>query len=220
MGRRGPRWPRLIRRARRGATIRRYLAEAAEPRLHLGCGPHLAPGWLNADKFAPEADVHLDVGEPFPFADGRFELVYSEHMLEHIAVDDVPRVLREMHRVVRPGGLCRLTVPDLELYARRYVEGDQRFFDALLGTFEAKRARRPEKYWLVRSPGGVLMSRASSRFYGHQWMYDFETLRSCLEEVGFSKVEKRRFRESLSPAAAAMDREERAIETLYVDAVK
>lgn len=220
MGRRRLRWTRWVRRARRGAAIRRYLAEAAEPRLNLGCGPHCVPGWLNADKFAPEADVYLDVEEPFPFADAQFELVYSEHMLEHVPVDAVPGVLHEIHRVVRPGGVCRITVPDLELHARRYVEGDRAFSDAILRSFDAKRERRPEKYWLVRSPGGAFMSRACSRFYGHQWMYDFETLGSCLEEVGFTKVEKCRFGESLSPHAAALDLEERVFETLYVDAVR
>ncbi len=204
----------------RPGTIRRYLASHETPRLHLGCGSQVVDGWLNADMFKANADIYLNAKQLFPFKDNAFATVYSEHMLEHIKVDKVPQLLREVHRILHKGGLFRVTVPDLDVYIQRYLNQDEEFFGPIKEKFREKMAEKPNKYWLVRTNGGVVVSRAVHRFYHHHWMYDFETLRSCLDEVGFTQVTKQQFRNSIDPVAGNMDRESRAAESLYVDAIK
>lgn len=201
-------------------AVNKYLASHQKPLLNLGSGPCRYSGWLTADAFASEADIYMNVKRRFPFNKNTFSVVYSEHMLEHIYIDKVPTVLKEVHRVLKPKGIFRVTVPDLEIHAKKYVEKDTEFFRPIITKYKGRWDKQKNKYWLVRSNGGAFMTRAVERFYHHRWMYDFETLSSCLKEVGFVSATKKSYKESSSPEAAMMDKEERAFETLYIDAQK
>src|SRR5262249_30621074 len=79
-------------------------------RLNLGCGTDIRAGWINLDKAAlPGVDVVHDLAlVPLPFPDGQFEHVCAKDVLEH--VDYIP-LLRELHRVLRPGGKLEIQVP-------------------------------------------------------------------------------------------------------------
>src|SRR5258707_15525283 len=58
--------------------------------LHLGCGEHLLPGFLNTDSFAnPKAQLGVDLRFPLPFANAAFTGIYAHHVLEHIPYDSV-----------------------------------------------------------------------------------------------------------------------------------
>jgi predicted SAM-dependent methyltransferase len=200
---------------------RRYFASTTSPKLHLGCGTKMVPGWLNADKFKTTADVWVDAYKRLPFPDASFDVVYSEHTIEHVRIDKVAHVLHEVSRILRPGGLFRVTCPDLELFARRYVADDRAFFQPILEHFQGKAEKTGDpKYWLVRTKGSAFVSRVVQPFHHHRWMYDFETLESCLREVGFERVVKGSYRHGLREDVAALDSPEREFETLYVDAIK
>ena len=94
--------------------VSRYLAETEQPRLHIGCASHLLDGWLNSDKQPYNRDVlRLDATRQFPFPDGAFVHVYSEHMIEHISFPQAAAMLDECFRVLSPGGKVRITTPDL-----------------------------------------------------------------------------------------------------------
>jgi predicted SAM-dependent methyltransferase len=200
--------------------VRKYFREHSVRMLNLGCGPHRFPGWLGADAFKPEADIYMNATSRFPFPDNSFDVIYSEHVIEHIHTDKIPFFLSEARRVLKPGGLFRVTTPDLEIHAREYCAGNDAFFEPIVSKYQTRWDRQKTKYWLVRSKGGAFMTRAVQRFYRHRWMYDFETLASCLREVGFSSCVKQSVGQSLVPEAGRMDRADRAFETLYIDAVK
>ncbi|HSX76978.1 MAG TPA: methyltransferase domain-containing protein [Candidatus Saccharimonadia bacterium] len=205
----------------RPIMCRRYFASNPMAKLHLGCGSKIVPGWLNADKFRVSADIYLNAYRRFPFVEQSFYVIYSEHMIEHIKVDLVPFFLREVYRVLRDGGVFRVTCPDLELFVRNYVADDRMFFQPIIARFQEKLAQSGHpKYWLVRTKGGALMSRAVQRFYHHRWMYDFETLERCLREVGFGQIIKQSYGKGAIDEAAALDSQERSFETMYIDAIK
>jgi hypothetical protein len=139
-------------------------------------------------------------------------------MIEHLRIDRVAGFLREVHRVLRPGGLFRVTCPDLRLFVAKYVSGDRSFFERIVTRSKDKLAStNDQRYWLVRGPGSAFMSYAY--FHHHRWFYDFDTLEVCLREVGFSDVVQQAFGRSLV-AEATLDNPDREWETLYVDAVK
>ena len=100
------------------------LALKAEPRrvLHAGCGRRE----LDRDIFPGWAETRLDIDpECYPdmvgsmanldlIGDGEFDAVYTSHALEHLNAHDAARALREFHRILRPGGVALVIVPDLE----------------------------------------------------------------------------------------------------------
>jgi predicted SAM-dependent methyltransferase len=141
-------------------------------------------------------------------------------MLEHIHTDKVPFLLSEVQRILKPGGVFRVTVPDLEIHAKNYVNKNNEFFKPIIDKYQARIEKQKNKYWLIRSNGGAFMSRAVQRFYRHRWMYDFDTLSSCLTEVGFSECIKQTCGTSKIEEAGKMDRPDREFETLYIDATK
>jgi SAM-dependent methyltransferase len=86
--------------------------QASTPRqLSVGCGRHTRPGWINLDMAAlPGVDVVHDLDEiPLPLEDGAFDYVECIDILEH--VKDLPAVMRELHRVLAPGGRLRVEGP-------------------------------------------------------------------------------------------------------------
>ena len=92
--------------------------------INLACGGVYVIGadWLNLDYSSTSPAVqHANLLGPFPIADATAELVYSSHFLEHIPRDQVASFLQECWRILKPGGLLRLVVPDLENLCRTYL---------------------------------------------------------------------------------------------------
>lgn len=92
--------------------------------LNLGCGGRYstAAGWTNVDFISngPEVLRHdLNTGLPFP--DGSFDAVFHSHLLEHFTRPGAERLMRECVRVLKPGGVCRVVVPDMEDICRQYL---------------------------------------------------------------------------------------------------
>jgi len=100
-------------------------------RLNLGCGHEPLPGYVNVDAYADEADVDGDI-RLLEFHD--VDEVLMSHVLEHISWRDTDVTLSHVHGWMRPGGLLRVEVPDMNLITReamrnpdwiRYLYGSQ-----------------------------------------------------------------------------------------------
>ena len=91
--------------------------------LNLGCGSHHHAAWLNVDLVSGDDSVlEHDLNKPLPFPAERFRAVYHSHVLEHLPRHKAPAFLRECHRVLKPGGIIRVVVPNLERSAELYLE--------------------------------------------------------------------------------------------------
>ena len=202
----------------RPAVVNRYLKKNPDPKLHLGSGNNVVPGWLNSDKFDSRSDIYLNVCAALPFRDNIFPLVYAEHLLEHIPIRRIRHVFSEVFRILKPGGLFRVSVPGLELFAKNYVQGNDEFFRPYKEDYELERKAGKSRAWILRTNGAYFMTLA--HFFHHRWMYDFETLEACGRETGFSRILRQEFRKSVSPEAAQMDREKRKPESIYADLIK
>jgi SAM-dependent methyltransferase len=111
--------------------------------LNLGCGWRFHPAWINMDFVAASPEVvQYDLRKPLPFADASCAAVYASHLLEHFPRAFAPTFPLEILRVMTPGGVVRLAVPDLEMIVRLYIDA---LDGALTGDSEA--ARRHE--WLT-----------------------------------------------------------------------
>lgn len=100
---------------------------SAAKMLNLGCGGRFHPDWTNVDFHSAGAGViahDLTLGIPFP--DASFEVVYHSHVLEHFPRSKAARFVTECVRVLKPGGILRVVVPDLDQIVRLYVEARER----------------------------------------------------------------------------------------------
>ncbi len=83
--------------------------------LNIGCGSKKYPGFINVDAVpAPHVDYVTDNIAALPFEDNYADLVYMCHVLEHIKRDDLLGVVVEMYRVLKRGGIFRVSVPGFD----------------------------------------------------------------------------------------------------------
>lgn len=103
--------------------------------LNIGCGSRFHPDWINADLTSRHPRViPCDLTWGLCFRSASLDAVYASHVLEHLDRDKAPALLEECRRVLRPGGVLRIAVPDFEVMARLYL----RFLDgSLAGDKEA-----------------------------------------------------------------------------------
>lgn len=89
--------------------------------LNLGCGSVYFPEWNNSD-LLPGRNVYAhDLSNPLPWPEDTFDAVYSSHILEHLTPEAGQNLIAEKYRVLKPGGTCRVVVPDLEGICRQYL---------------------------------------------------------------------------------------------------
>lgn len=101
---------------------------------HIGCGEIASPEFVNIDARA-YPHVHIVTRDLFDLKavpDAVASLVYMCHVLEHVPRGMVNKVLREMRRVLKPGGTLRISVPDFDLILAMY-EATQRDPDHITG---------------------------------------------------------------------------------------
>ena len=116
------RFRKILRDIRWRATVQSKLPASGEVRLHIGCGDIDAPGFVNIDaRAARHIDFVTDRLDSVSFApDGVAQLIYMSHVLEHLPHNNVGRCLRELRRVLKPGGVLRISVPDFDLMLAIY----------------------------------------------------------------------------------------------------
>lgn len=89
--------------------------------LNLGCGQRFHPEWVNLDLHpCSRAVQQADLRKELLFPDGSFDVVYHSHVLEHFSRQDGLRFLERCQKVLRPGGILRVVVPDLERIVEFY----------------------------------------------------------------------------------------------------
>ena len=90
--------------------------------LNIGCGSTYHKDWVNIDIQPASSSVHrVDFSKGLPFENQRFDAVYHSHVLEHIPRSEAPKFIKENLRVLKPNGILRIAVPDLEQITRLYL---------------------------------------------------------------------------------------------------
>ncbi|QHT70544.1 methyltransferase domain-containing protein [Rhodocytophaga rosea] len=91
--------------------------------LNLGCGNRYHKSWTNIDFYsANESVLSHDLTQGIPFDNDTFDVVYHSHVLEHFSKTGAAAFLKECFRVLKPNGIIRIAVPDLESIARIYLQ--------------------------------------------------------------------------------------------------
>ena len=175
-------------------------------RLNWGCGGHTMPGWINSDqKEGPDIDLSCDIRRGLPLTDGSMDYAVSIHALPEVPYDGIIPVLRELRRVIKPGGVLRLCLPDLLKGVDAYRRGDKDYF--LVPDEDA------------RSPGAKLVVQLI--WYGYsRTLFTSDFIAEMLLKAGFSRVEHCAFGQTSGPFTDIVDLDNREAESLFVEAYK
>jgi len=175
-------------------------------RLNWGCGPFTSPGWINADvRPAPGVDVLVQTGAALPLSDASVDLIVGMHVLQDFAYPDVVPALRELHRVLRPGGWLRLGLPDLDRAIRAYQAHEAGYFyipDRDARSIGAKFVTQMIWYGSVRTP------------------FNEDFGRESLRTAGFGEVLRCEFGRTASGRPALCTLDNRPRESLFLEASK
>jgi SAM-dependent methyltransferase len=214
--------------------------------LNVGSGPLVVDGWISIDgswqaRLAahpwasrlvsavagrkvghwPRGIVCHDVRHGLHLEPESAAVIYSSHFIEHLSREAAAAFLRECHRVLKPGGVCRIVTPDLQALVERYriqsgsgADAADAFVSATLLVQAGGNGVSPWLRWY----------RAHTQFETHKWLYDAASLTGALCRAGFGSACPRRYLDSLIPSArlAQVELRERIEhgEGIVVEAVK
>jgi predicted SAM-dependent methyltransferase len=154
-------------------------------KLHLGCGSHILDGWTNTDLDPKDSRVHaLDVTKRFPISNDSVDLIFSEHMIEHLRYEDGKRMLAECHRSLKPGGKIRITTPNLRFLIDFFNPELDELQTSYLAWASSTFCDRPA------SDHSVFVLNNFVRAWGHRFIYDPSTLGNLMREVGFVHIQQ------------------------------
>ncbi len=216
---------------------------ATEKKINLGCGPKGHDDWINVDwgilailhrfraleslllklRLFPDGfnidwpnnlKVH-NCKKNVPFRSGTVDYVYSSHFLEHLKKFETEKVVSECYRVLKPGGVLRISVPDLELLATKYVQKDKSYFSDLEDVIAPKNGESATlmgdiltsnfypQHFKIKTTGLRTVMKLFER--PHSWMFDYESLKDLLSRNGFKNIEKKAYKNGRVPNIDFLD---------------
>jgi predicted SAM-dependent methyltransferase len=157
-------------------------------KLHLGCGTIYKEGWVNIDNNSDNnvkwLDINHDLRYPLPFEDNSVDFIFNEHFLEHLTIEEGVNALKDFYRVLKPSGVLRVAMPDLEEIIKQYLDPNWK-----------------KQEWIKVYNMGFVQTKAeliniNFRWWGHQHLYDAEELERRLRESGFENIKSCKLRKS------------------------
>lgn len=205
------------------------------PKLNLGCGPVQPEGWINIDgsnrawlasrlpwvdralvragllpetPFGPQVRI-LNLLRPLPFATHSVSCIYAGELWEHFELPDAARVTRECFRVLAPGGVLRVRVPDGPTFWQRYLD----LYHAEMAKPRADRSAQPlrDRVQLYFNEIATRRVWLGSMGHKHKWQFDEIQLIELFEGAGFRQVERQKLHQSRIPDVALVERFEMCV---------
>ncbi len=147
-------------------------------KVNLGCGRNVIAGWRNYDLVDHPDVIKRDLALPLPHVDNSVEFVNMERLIEQMTRSQALTMLIEVHRMLKPNGVLRISTPDLKILLWNYSKGN---LWGIPGVWEPKSICQ-------------MVNEGMSEF-----SYDEAELRLILEEAGFNMIFKKHWRQSEHP---------------------
>lgn len=175
-------------------------------RLNWGCGDAGEPGWVNSDlKEGPGIHVTADIRLGLPLGDDSFDYIVSIHALPMLSYRDLVPALEELRRLLKPGGVLRLSLPDVDKGIAAYLRGDRDYFMV------------PDED--IESLGGKFV--VHMLWYGYSVsMFTADFIEELLRRARFTSVNHCAYQQTASPFRGIVELDNREHESLFIEAVK
>ena len=175
-------------------------------RLNWGCGGRGEPGWINSDrKDGHGVDLPCDIRQGLPLETDSIDYAASVHALQEVPFPEIVPVLRELRRVLKPGGVLRLCLPDLDKGIDAYRRGDRSHF--LIPDEDAS------------SLGGKFV--VHMLWYGYsRTLFTYDFIEELLLKAGFARVDRCAHGQTASRFEGITELDNREHESLFVEATK
>jgi len=173
-------------------------------RLQFGCGAFPAEGWINTNlEPGPGVDLVGDIKDGLPLPSDSIAYIASMHALVELPYLQIVPALKELRRVLVPGGVLRLGLPDLDKAVAAYVAGDRDYFTI------------PDS----ETPSLAGKFVVQMTWYGtNLMMFNVEFAREMLERAGFGDVVRCEYRQTASEYSEIVELDNRPRESLFVEA--
>jgi SAM-dependent methyltransferase len=144
------------------------------------------------------------------------DVVYCSHILEHLALEDLRNALRNTYTMLKPGGVFRFVLPDLEYMARTYIANvDRHDSDSAIKFMESSLLGVTKREHGVRA--------FTINFLGnshHLWMWDYYSLAAELSNIGFKNIRRCQFNDNPDSMFKLVESAERFTNCLAMEAIK
>ncbi|OJJ25502.1 hypothetical protein BI308_11060 [Roseofilum reptotaenium AO1-A] len=209
--------------------------------LHIGCGIKVVERWKNIDsspslrlsKFPfvgssicrligapnwPEIAQCGDVLKGINIPNSSCDLIYAAHVFEHLSYIDFSQALDNVYNYLKPGGIVRIIVPDLEKYIQTYIKNrsdnqreHQAAFEFMYHSFIGHQGSRSHIYQRIKE----IFSN-----YRHQWMWDIPSLKTAFANQGFTQIRQCQYGDWLDSRFALVEVEEVHVGSICIEAIK
>jgi predicted SAM-dependent methyltransferase len=163
--------------------------------INLGCGNRFHEDWVNVDFASNDARVkNVNLLSGIPYEDNTFDVAYHSHVLEHFAPEDGKSFLKECFRILKPGGVLRVAIPDLEVIARNYIK----YLDAAM---EGDRDADANYNWtLIEMYDQVVRHQSGGEFQKYIYQKEIPNEDFIYERNGYeARKQRKNYFNSLSP---------------------
>jgi predicted SAM-dependent methyltransferase len=159
-------------------------AQNEKTQLHLGCGKRFIPGFIHIDlDYHDHIDYRHKISSLPMFRDNSVDLIYCCHAFEYFDREEAKAVLAEWYRVLKPGGILRLAVPDFKAIIKDvYLKSKDLEHKGILGPLYGRLE---------------IKTNAGRKTIYHRTAYDFLSLKKLLTAMKFRQVRRYDWRQTI-----------------------
>jgi predicted SAM-dependent methyltransferase len=178
--------------------VNKYLENHEIKKLQIGCGSNVLEGWLNTDLKWNSNVAYLDASKIFPFESNSFDYIYSEHIFEHLTIDQQVIMLKESYRILKKGGIMRIANPSTDFLQELFNNPDSKenknYVDWGINNIPGLRS----VHELVEDKNDHYIYIINNFFkaWGHKMIHNFSSLKNLSMQYGFVNIVQKEVGES------------------------
>lgn len=209
--------------------IDNYINNNEVKKMQIGCGSNILDGWLNTDLNDSYEIAFLDAGGKFPISANTFDYIYSEHLFEHLKVEQQLNMFQESYRILKKGGVLRIATPTLDflfdLYNNPKTPKSKDYVNYYISYFP--QFKKVNELVIDKDEHYNYVINNFFKAWGHQMIHNFSSINKLALQCNYTQVRRAKVGESDIPFLQNIERHGTIIperinelETMVVEIIK